>query len=300
MAPSRAGAQFSGMGGSKLLDQVRHAARVRQFSPHVGWVRRFVRARRLRHPAELGADDVAAFLTMLAVEGGVSAATQRQAARALLFLYREVLGLEIELPPGITRPARPKRLPTVISRDEVRRVLAEMQGAKRLVAELLYGSGLRLLEALQLRVKDIARDRHEIMVRSGKGGHDRVALLPVSLRSDLERQLGNVRRLHAADVRHGAGWVALPGALDRKMPGAARQLSWQYLSPASRLHADAATGQRRRHHLHESAVQRAVAHAVRAAGVTSRATCHTRGKISFDRQAIEVRSFELTRFLKSG
>jgi integron integrase len=234
-----------------------------------------VRASGLRHPTELGADYVAAFLTMLAVEHGVSAATQRQAASALLFLYREVLGRELELPSGITRPARPKRLPTVISRDEVRRVLAELHGTKRLVAAVLYGSGLRLLEALQLRVKDIATDRHEIMVRSGKGGHDRVAVLPVSLRPDLERQLRSVRRLHAADVRHGAGWVALPGALDRKMPGAARQLGWQYVFPASRLHTDAATGQRRRHHLHESAIQRAVTKAVRAAGVTANATCHT-------------------------
>jgi integron integrase len=264
----------------KLLDEGRQAIRARQFSArteeaYVAWVRRYVLHHGKRHPATLGEAAVLEFLTHLAVTQRVSAATQNQAASALLFLYREVLGLRMDPPKGIIRPLRPRRLPIVLTRGEVGAVLREMRGTQRLVAHLLYGAGLRLMEALELRVKDVLMERREIIVRSGKGGHDRVAILPVALRRDLDRQLTHVREQHEKDVAHGAGWVTMPTGLDRKIPSAARQVAWQWLFPATRIHDDPRTGQRRRHHLHETAVQRAVSDAVRSARLQKRATCHT-------------------------
>jgi integron integrase len=264
----------------KLLGQVRLAVRARQFSQrteaaYVGWVRRYVRYHGVRHPADLDGADVARFLTHLAAERGVSSSTQRQAAAALAFLYDKVLCLPLEVPHAVARPRAGRPVPVVLDRAEVRLVLEELSGQQQLVAQLLYGAGLRLLEALQLRVKDVQLDRGEIVVRAGKGDRDRVAILPAALRPELQRQIERVRRRHDLDLRHGAGWTALPGALGRKMPAAGRQLAWQFLFPASRLHTDRATGQRRRHHLHETAVQRAVAVAVRRAVPGRRATCHT-------------------------
>ena len=205
----------------------------------------------------------------------MSTATQNQAASALLFLYREVLCRTIDPPQGVVRPRKQRRLPVVVTHGEVAAVLRELTGTRRLVAELLYGSGLRLLEGLQLRVKDLDLERDEITVRRGKGGHDRVTVLPSALRQDLNRQLKRVRAQHEADCRRGAGWVEVPNALDRKAPAAARELQWQWLFPATRCYTHEATGQRRRHHLHESAIQRAVTEAVRSAGITKRASCHT-------------------------
>jgi integron integrase len=264
----------------KLLEQVRQACRTRQYSrntadAYVGWIRRYVLHHGRRHPAELGPDDVAAYLSHLANEGNVSASTQNQAASALLFLYRAVLALAMEVPHGVVRPRRPRRLPVVLTRAEAAAVLRELTGASRLVALLLYGAGLRLLEALHLRIKDIDTTRCEIIVRHGKGGDDRITMLPTSLRRAVERQMSQVREVHDADLRRGAGWVALPGALSRKFPGASRQPQWQWLFPASRVHVDQQSGERRRHHFHETAVQRAVTAAVRAAGVNKRASCHT-------------------------
>ncbi|MFW6078888.1 MAG: integron integrase [Gemmatimonadota bacterium] len=264
----------------KLLELVRRAIRTRQYSPrteqaYVAWVRRYVLFHGKRHPADLDGEAIAEFLSHLANDRRASASTQNQAASALMFLYRHVLRIEIDPPSGVTRPKKPRRLPVVLTRAEVAAVLAEMRGTKRLVASLLYGSGLRLLEALRLRVKDVDLEGYEIAVRDGKGGHDRVTMLPAGLRSQLGRQIERVRRQHRTDVERDAGWVAVPRALARKYRSAGRELAWQYVFPATRHHVDAQTGQRRRHHLHESSVQRAVKAAVRRAGITKRASPHT-------------------------
>jgi integron integrase len=259
---------------------VRRAARERHFArrteeAYVAWIRRFVHHHGLRHPAELGGRDVAAFLSHLANEHGVSPSTQRQAASALLFLYEAVLERPLELPKGIVSPRRRRRLPVVLTRREVGLLLDELQGTHRLIAEVLYGSGLRLMEAMSLRIKDVDPARGEIVVRSGKGGHDRITMLPESLTTAIIRQVDRVRDIHDRDLAAGAGWVDLPRAFAIKHPGAAREPGWQFLFPATRVHRDTGTGQRRRHHLHESAVQRAVKKAVRRAGITKRASCHT-------------------------
>jgi integron integrase len=267
-------------GGPRLLERVRQACRARQFSPRTaaaysGWIRRYVLFHGKRHPSAMGSDEVAAFLTHLADGEGVASSTQNQAASALLFLYREVLRLPIDPPTGVLRPRKPVKRPVVLTRAEVAAVLREMEGLARLVACLLYGAGLRLLEALQLRLKDIDFERREITVRSAKGGNDRIVILPASLVTELERQVARARALHERDVRNGAGWVAIPGALGRKYTNAGRSAAWQYVFPATRIHIDRASGQRRRHHLHESAVQRAVTEAVRRSGILKRASCHT-------------------------
>jgi len=270
----------SGGGKPKLLQQVRQAIRVRQYSPrtekaYVGWIRRFVLFHDKRHPSELDEDAVAAFLTDLACAGSASAATQNQASSALLFLYRDVLGLSMNPPRGIVRPSKPRRLPIVLTRHEVRVVLAEMSGLQRLIAQLLYGSGLRLLEAMHLRMKDVHLDRLEIVVRDGKGGDDRITMLPAALRPETTKQIEVVKAMHEADLRRGGGFIRLPDGMVRKSPTAASQLAWQWLFPAVRQYTDPHTGRRFRHHLHESSVQRAVSRAVRCAGITKRASCHT-------------------------
>jgi len=240
-----------------------------------GWVRRFILHHGKRHPAELGAREVTDFLSHLAVDRHVSASTQNQALCALLFLYRQVLGLELPWLEDVVRARVPPRLPTVLSRDEVRRVLERMRGTPRLIATLLYGGGLRLLECAQLRVKDIDLERRSIHVRCGKGAKDRVTVLPEVAVEPLRAQLEQAKRIHEADLADGAGFVALPEALAGKFPAAGREWSWQWVFPATAHYRDAETGQRRRHHLHESVVQRAMKEAVRAAGIEKRATCHT-------------------------
>jgi len=264
----------------RLLEHVRDTLRVRHYSPrtqdaYVAWVRRFVVAAGRRHPRELGGDDVREFLTALAVRGGVSASTQNQARAALVYLYREVLGTPLGGIDGVAQAKRPVRRPVVLTREEVRAVLGQLDGTPRLVALLLYGAGLRLMEGMQLRVKDVDFGVGELVVRAGKGDKDRVTVLPAVARGPLERHLARVERLHGRDILQGHGRVALPGALDRKAPTIGRDWAWQWVFPAARHYADAATGERRRHHLHESAVQRAVRAAVLRAGVAKRATCHT-------------------------
>jgi integron integrase len=263
----------------RLLTQVRQAIRLHHYSrrteaAYLGWIRRYVRFSGMRHPAELGGEDVRRFLTALAERGRVSASTQTQALSGLLFLYREVLGRELDSV-TIVRPVRPVRLPVVLSREDVRLLLAHLSGTPRLVALLLYGSGLRLLEALQLRVKDIDFGTGEIVVRRGKGATDRITILADSLAGELGGQLGRVRRQHDRDLAGGGGYVALPGAYHRKSPAAARDWPWQYVFPATRRYLDRATGLWYRHHLHESAIQRAMRRAVQDAGLTKRATCHS-------------------------
>jgi integron integrase len=264
----------------RLLDQVRQALRVRRYSQrteeaYVGWVRRFVRFHRTRHPAELGPAEVGAFLTWLAAEEKVAAGTQTQALCALLFLYRTVLRRPAEEFVGLVRARKAERVPVVLSRGEVRQLLEALDGEVRLVCLLLYGAGLRLNECLQLRVKDIDFERGQIVVRSGKGAKDRATVLPRVAKGSLREQLEQARDLHRADLSRGAGRVPLPARMARKSPGASADWAWQWVFPASRQYRLADRGEPRRHHLHESVVQRAVRDAVRATGLAMRATCHT-------------------------
>lgn len=268
-----------GVPAPRLLDRMRDALRVRHLSRrtercYIAWVDRYVRFHNMKHPSSLGSPAVAAFLSSLARDG-VSASTQNQALAALLFLYREVLGEPLPMIEGVVRAQRPHRLPVVLSREEVRAVISNLEEPARLVALLLYGGGLRLLEALSLRVKDVDLERGEILIRGGKGDKDRRTVLPTSAKGPLLLQLQRVKALHAADLAYGAGSVVLPGAIGAKNPGAARMLAWQWVFPATRLYRDELTGRLVRHHFHESAVQRAVHDAVLRAGITKRATCHT-------------------------
>jgi integron integrase len=238
-------------------------------------VRRFILFHHKRHPAELGGPEVTAFLNWLAQARQVSASTQTQALSALLFLYRHVLGIDLPWMTEVVRAPARVRLPVVLTRDEVRILLQRLDGAERLVAMLLYGSGLRLLEALRLRIKDIDFRQDQVTVRGGKGDKDRITMLPQSIKPDLDRHLVAVRSLHQRDLEAGAGHVVLPNALARKYPNADREWPWQWVFPAGRLFTDSSTGERRRHHLHPSVVQRAVSRAVRQAGLVKRATCHS-------------------------
>lgn len=253
---------------------MRHASPRTELA-YVHWVRRFVVFHSLRHPAEMGAAEVTAFLNHLATRAHVAPSTQNQALNALVFLYRHVLGdRELSLE-ALVRARRPKRLPVVLTPAEVRQVLAELRGTALLVASLLYGSGLRLLEALTLRVKDVDFGAGEIRVRDGKGRKDRVTPLPEAVAPPLREHLAKVRALFERDLADGFGAVALPDALARKYPTAPRAWGWQWVFPASTRHVDPATGALRRHHLHETAIQRSVARAVRKAGIAKPASCHT-------------------------
>jgi integron integrase len=262
------------------MDQVRHGIRVRHYSrrteqAYLRWIRRYIHYHNKKHPALLGGAEVTAFLTWLAEERQVSASTQTQALSALLFLYRHILRLDLPWMAEVVRaPARP-RVPIVLTREEVRRVVRRMQGTERLVVMLLYGSGLRLLEALRMRVQDIDFDQSQLVVRGGKGDKDRITMLPQSLKAELKRHLSAVRVTHESDLGRGAGSVELPMALARKYPNAEHEWRWQWVFPATRLGTVGESGVQRRHHLHESAVQRAVTAAVREAEIGKRATCHS-------------------------
>jgi integron integrase len=264
----------------KLLTRYRHAIRAARYSPRTeaaysAWVRRFVRFHQLRHPNDLREPEVAAFLTSLAVEKRVAASTQSQALSALLFLYKDVLSRPLGDLGSILRARAPTRLPVVLTRSEVHRVLEELPGVYRLLGTMLYGAGLRLNEGVTLRVKDVDFGRGEVVVRQGKGAKDRVTVLPDMARGPLAAQLERVKALHEGDLRDGAGRVTLPDALARKFPNAPAEWGWQWVFPAGRQHRDRETGERRRDHLHPSAMQRAIAEAVRGAGIAKRASCHT-------------------------
>ncbi|HBK47054.1 MAG TPA: hypothetical protein DDZ67_11595 [Xanthomonadaceae bacterium] len=263
----------------RLLDLVRERLRrlgraKRTEEAYVGWIRRFILANGKRHPDAMGAREVEAFLTGLAARDEVAPSTQNQALAALLFLYREVLGRELPWMDEIQRARRPRRLPTVLSEDEVAGLLAEMEGRYGLMAALLYGTGMRLMECVRLRVKDMDSGRNEIVVREGKGGKDRRTILPQSLREALRAQTGEARRVHARDLEAGFGEVWLPHALARKYPNAAREAGWQYLFPAPRRSVDPRGGAVRRHHVDEKGLQRAVKAACRQAGLEKPASCH--------------------------
>ena len=264
----------------RLLDQVRAACRVRHYSlrterAYIGWIRRFILANGKRHPRELGGAEVAAFLTGLATRGRVAASTQNQALSALLFMYRVVLEVELPWLDDVIRAKRPRRVPVVLSRDEVQRVLGAMDGVHWLMAGLLYGSGMRLTECLRLRVKDVDFARNEITVREGKGRKDRRVPLPETLREALERQIARARLLHEADSAAGHGEARLPYALARKYPNAGREWGWQFVFPSQQVSRDPLDGTLRRHHLDEAGLQRAIKRAVHVAGIHKPATCHT-------------------------
>jgi len=266
--------------GPRLHAAFRSAIRLRHLSrrtekAYLGWIRRFVRFHGNHDPSGLGKPEVEAFLTSLAVERHVAPSTQNQALAALLFLYRRVYERELPWLDDVVRARKRPRVPVVLSRDEVRAVLSHMDGVPRLMAELLYGAGLRLLECARLRVQDVDFDRRSLIVRRGKGGGDRVALLPLALAKRLEAQRAVVARLHTEDRVRGAGHVELPDALRRKLRGASRELGWQWLFPATRTYRHPETGEVRRHHLHETVLQKAVRSAALRAAIPKRVTTHT-------------------------
>jgi integron integrase len=277
---TRIGCPFTATRAPKLLDAVRAAIRVRGFSirtetAYVDWIKRYVVFHGKRHPRDLSALEVTEFLTHLAVRRQVAAATQNQARAALLFLYKEVLGVTLPWLDAVVMSKKPVRLPEVLSRTEVRRVLEGAEGLTGMVLRLLYGTGMRLLEGLRLRVKDLDLQRREVVVREGKGGKDRITVLPESLVEPLRAHLVRVKALHVKDVSEGFGEVYLPGAYAVKNPSAAKSWAWQWVFPSRERSVDPRSGNIRRHHLGEDAVQKAMKVAVDAAGLNRRATPHT-------------------------
>jgi integron integrase len=264
----------------KLFDQVRDAIRTRHYAyrterSYVDWIKRYVLFHKKRHPAEMGAPEVQAFITFLAVDRQLSASTQNQALSAILFLYKYVLQKDVALPLNLVRAERPSRLPTVLTHDEALAVIAIMGGNCQLMAKLLYGSGLRLMECLRLRVKDLDFGNRQIVVRDGKGEKDRVTVLPETVIPALQTHLQDVRALHQKDLQEGFGQVSLPYALARKYPNAAREWHWQYVFPASQRSQDPLSGHIKRHHLDESVLQKAVHEAARVAGISKPVSPHT-------------------------
>jgi integron integrase len=272
----------SDRGEKRLVVRVREAIRARHYSRRTEhaywyWIRQFIFFHGKRHPVQMGAAEVTAFLSWLATERDVAAATQGQALSALLFLYQQVLGVKLPWLAELVRAQRPVRLPTVLSEAQVRRLLEALEGGARLMAGLLYGAGLRQIECLTLRVKDVDFAYRQILVRDGKGSKDRVTMLPEGLVQPLQAHLGKVRLLHRRDLKEGFGEVFLPHALARKCkyPRAAREWGWQYLFPSALRSADPESGVVRRHHVHPDTLGRAVKRAARAAGIVKPVTCHT-------------------------
>ncbi|MBW8311281.1 MAG: integron integrase [Rhizobium sp.] len=280
--PSDDGVARKGAGAVRpgLLQVVRDRIRAKHYSlrteaAYLGWIRRFIQAHRGRHPRELGGREVSAFLTRLAVQGNVAASTQNQALSALLFLYREVLELKLPWMDDVVRAKRPQRLPVVLTADEVRALLELMQGRPRVLAALLYGTGMRLMEGLRLRIKDVDFDRQEILVRDGKGGKDRRTMLPASLQQPLREAIARARRLHDADLAAGHGRAWLPHALARKYPNAATEPGWQYVFPSDTLSEDPKSGTVRRHHVGEESLSRHLKLAARRLGLDKPVSAHT-------------------------
>ncbi len=272
----------------KLLDRVRDALRAKHYSyrteqAYLDWIKRFIFFHNPRlkqgeialHPDQMGANEIEAFITHLAAERKVATSTQNQALSALLFMYRVVLEKDISLPPALISPARPKRLPTVLTHKEAMSVIDKMQGKTRLMTKILYGSGLRLVECLRLRVKDLDFERQQIIVRGGKGDDDRYTVLPASVMDELHILLQDVKALHEKDLLEGYGETALPNALSVKYPNAGREWLWQYIFPASQRSIDPLTGVMRRHHLDETVLQKAIRAAAKAAGIDKPVSPHT-------------------------
>jgi integron integrase len=268
------------MPDKRLREQLRDVARLRHLGlrteeTYWNWIKRFIFFHQKQHPRDLTCEHISQFLTHLAVDGHVAASTQNQALNALVFLYRQVLKIELPQLEGIVRAPQKRRLPVVLTREETEAVIARLTHTNRLIASLLYGSGLRLMEAIRLRVKDVDFARHEIIVRDGKGEQDRITMLPQSISKALELHLDGVKRLHEQGLKAGNGDVYLPYALARKYPNAGREFGWQYVFPAANLSNDPRSGKQRRHHVLELNIQRAVKRAVTAAGINKHATCHT-------------------------
>jgi len=279
--PAVSGAACSAAGRPpKLLDQVREAIRMRHYSlrtekAYIHWIKRFIFFHRKRHPIAMGEAEIGQFLSSLAVEAHVSASTQNQALNALLFLYRGVLTKPIGYLDGVVRAKRPSRLPVVLTRDEVRSILSTITGSEWVMVMLLYGAGLRLMECLRLRVKDIDFAHNQIVVQEGKGNKDRITMLPAAVQEPLRRHLAMVKMQYQRDIASGRGGVSLPDALERKYSNAAKEWSWQFVFPASKLSVDPRSDVMRKHHLHETVLQRVVREACRKAGITKPAGCHT-------------------------
>jgi len=264
----------------RLLDRVRWHLRVKRYSirtekTYVDWIKRYILFHAKRHPAEMGEQEIAAFLSHLAVNRRVAAATQNQALSALLFLYQHVLERKLDFVDGVERAKRPAKLPVVFTRSEARAVIGQLEGDFRLMAELLYGAGLRLMELLRLRVKDIDFGYNQILVRAGKGQRERRTMLPARLKSALQLHLARVRQIHRHDLARGGGAVHLPFALERKFPAASKDWRWQYVFPAAKLSVDPRSHALRRHHVSEKNLQNAIKLAVRSGGVAKAASCHT-------------------------
>ena len=264
----------------KLLEQARDAIRVRHYSirteqSYLRWMKHFILFHNKRHPAEMGEPEVTAFLSHLAVNRQVSSSTQNQALAAILFLYKEVLKHPLDWMDNIQRAKKPIRLPLVFTREEVRAILIHLEGSKWIVGALLYGAGLRLLECLRLRVKDIDFGYKQITVRDGKGARDRITMLPASVEEPFQHHLTKVRALHELDLREGFGEVFLPNALARKYPNAAGEWAWQYVFPAAKRSVDPRSNAVRRHHIPESVIQKSVKAAIRKAGIAKPGSCHT-------------------------
>jgi integron integrase len=264
----------------RLMDCVRDVMRVKHYSlrterSYRDWIERFIRFHRMRHPSEMGAAEVGEFLTHLARDGHVSASTQNQALSAILFLYKQILKQEIGWLDEVERAKKPARVPVVLTRDEVHKLFGHLHGTPRLMAGLLYGSGLRLMECVRLRVKDVDFGYARITVRDGKGARDRLTMLPVNLAASLKTHLAKVKAQHEQDLEEGFGEVYLPNALERKYSGAARSWPWQFVFPSSRIAPDPRSGVLRRHHVNENVLQVAVKKAMAASGIDKLASCHT-------------------------
>jgi len=264
----------------KLMDNLRQALRARHYSKSTEhtyclWVKRYIYFHNVKHPAEMAEPEINVFLTHLAFKEKVSASTQNQALAAILFLYRHVLKREVGELGDVIRARKPKRLPVVMTREEVKAVLAQLEGAKCLTGSLMYGAGFRLIECLRLRIQDIDFGRNEIMVRDGKGAKDRITMLPESLKEPLQKHLERVKTIHEKDLKAGWGSVPLPDALHRKYPNASKEWRWQWVFPQENRWKNPKTGEEGRHHVDESLIQRAVKEAVSKTGITKRATCHT-------------------------
>jgi len=268
------------MSQPRLLDRVRAAIRVRHYSvrtedAYIQWIKRFIFFHNKRHPEEMGEKEITAFLTYLAVDRTVAASTQNQALAAILFLYKVVLEKELEWLDDIVRAKKPRHLPIVLSRNEVRMLFSQITGTNRLVAELLYGTGMRIMECLRLRVQDIDFDYKQIIVRSGKGNKDRVTVMPDLLIDVLRERLAHAKTLHDADLQEGFGQVYLPHALSKKYPNAEREWKWQYVFVSGNRSRDPRSGQVRRHHLDEKNIQRAIRNAARKAGINKHVKTHS-------------------------
>jgi integron integrase len=264
----------------KLLDQVRDVIRRKHYSirteqAYIDWIKRFIIYHNKRHPAEMAEEEIARFLTHLARDRDVAPSTQNQALSALLFLYKEVLKCEIGWLEKVERAKKPPKLPVVLSRTEVKRIFVHLHGVPKLMAGLLYGSGLRLMECVRLRVKDVDFELGQITVRDTKGGKDRITMLPLNLSEALRRHLVHAKAQHEQDVEDGFGRVHLPFALSRKSPNAAREWGWQYVFSSSRISVDPRSGTKQRHHMAEGILQSALKRAVDAAGIVKRANCHS-------------------------